>query len=132
MCFQFSTISFFGRSTELEIDRTQDNIESTIVSEEDSGWFLDSKVSLSSSDSNDDGLIGLIRERVKVRLNFLILGKGEWQCEEKWVTFPKLDIGGDQDNDSERDDNDGDGGYDSVHMIVKSWLFTVSFKTEYN
>ena len=51
----------------------------------------------------------LIRERVKVRLNLLILGKNEWGN-----ILPDLDIGDDDDNNSEDDEDDGGDGDDGV------------------
>ena len=60
-----------------ENDRAVDDTESTLVSGEDSGWFVDCDMSLSSSCSDGDKICRLIREKVNMTLNFLILAKSE-------------------------------------------------------
>ena len=103
-----------SRLEKSEIGHTLNNTVSILVSGEDSGWFVDSNVSLFSSDS-------LLREKVKVRQSS-DSRKGQVAMWGE-VTFPELDIGDGDDSSEgdEDDDNDGDDGVQTDSVIL--WLF---------
>lgn len=74
---------------EIEIDHTLDDTALTLASGNDSGWFVDSNASLSSSSSDAEEIYSPRKGVSENETESFLLGKGEWQCERK---FPEPDI----------------------------------------
>ena len=77
--------AFLRTNLKSETDHMLDDTVLALVSGEDSGRFLDCDASLSYLYHIHTMMRfpNLIRERMKVTLNFLILGESEWQCMGK-------------------------------------------------
>ena len=67
---------FPGLTSKSEVDHMLDDTELTVVSGENSGWFVDSDSSLSSSDSGSDEIQRLCKEENESETEFSYSEKG--------------------------------------------------------